>query len=89
MTTDISRLTISDEALKLAESITLADLLESPVTMADTVSMISNILRHGAQYNEIKENTDVLIELNIFRINQLIDSDTRTAIFHHLRDRRS
>jgi hypothetical protein len=89
MTTDISRLTISDEALKLAETITLADLLESPVTMADTVSMISNILRHGAQYNEIKENTDVLIELNIFRINQLIDSDTRTAIFHHLRDRRS
>ncbi|MFZ9866303.1 MAG: hypothetical protein ACO3EI_05705 [Candidatus Limnocylindrus sp.] len=89
MTTDISRLTISDEALKLAESITLADLLESPVTMADTVSLISNILRHGAQYNELKQDEDVQIELTMFRINQLIDSDTRTAIFHHLRDRRS
>ena len=89
MTTDISKIQISEAALELAEEITLADLLESPVSMADTVSMISNIIRHGNDYSDIKQTEDIAMELRVFRINQAIDSDTRTALFNHLRDRRT
>ena len=88
MTTELPKITFSKDVLALAGTITLADLLESPMTMADTVSMLSNISRHGGDYNHLKQDADFELELLLFRVNQMIDSDTRTALFHHLRDRR-
>jgi len=88
MTTDLPKLTFSKDLLALAGTITLADLLESPMTMADTVSMLSNVCRHGGDYNHLKQDADFELELLLFRVNQLIDGDTRTALFNHLRDRR-
>ena len=88
MTTDLPKLTFSKDLLALAGTITLADLLESPMTVADTVSMLSNIARHGGDYNHLKQEADFELELLLFRVNQLIDGDTRSALFSHLRDRR-
>ena len=80
---------VPDETVRLAERITLADLLDSPVTRADTVSMISNVIRHGGDYAPLKGEDDTLLELDLFRVHQSIDADTRNAIFQHLRDRRA
>ena len=79
---------VPDETVRLAERITLADLLDSPVTRADTVSMISNVIRHGGDYAPLKGEDDTLLELDLFRVHQSIDGDTRNALFSHLRDRR-
>ena len=88
MTTDFTTPALPDETIRLAERITLADLLDSPVTRADTVSMIANIIRHGGDYAPLKGEDDTLLELDLFRVHQSIDADTRNALFQHLRDRR-
>ena len=88
MTTDFTTPALPDETIRLAERITLADLLDSPVTRADTVSMISNVIRHGGDYAPLKGEDDTLLELDLFRVHQSIDADTRNALFSHLRDRR-
>ena len=88
MTTDFTTPELPDETIRLAERITLADLLDSPVTRADTVSMISNVIRHGGDYAPLKGEDDTLLELDLFRVHQSIDGDTRNALFSHLRDRR-
>ena len=88
MTTDFTTPALPDETIRLAERITLADLLDSPVTRADTVSMISNVIRHGGDYAPLKGEDDTLLELDLFRVHQSVDADTRNAIFQHLRDRR-
>ena len=88
MTTDFTTPALPDETIRLAERITLADLLDSPVTRADTVSMISNVIRHGGDYAPLKGEDDPLPELDLFRVQQSVDADTRNALFQHLRDRR-
>ena len=88
MTTDFTTPELPDETIRLAERITLADLLDSPVTRADTVSMISNVIRHGGDYAPLKGEDDTLLELDLFHVHQSIDADTRNALFSHLRDRR-
>ena len=88
MTTNLTIPELPDETIRLAERITLADLLDSPVTRADTVSMISNVIRHGGDYAPLKGEDDTLLELDLFRVHQSIDGDTRNALFSHLRDRR-
>ena len=88
MTTKFTVPELPDETVRLAERITLADLLDSPVSRADTVSMISNVIRHGGDYAPLKGEDDTLLELDLFRVHQSIDGDTRTALFNHLRDRR-
>ena len=88
MTTNLTIPELPDETIRLAERITLADLLDSPVTRADTVSMISNVIRHGGDYAPLKGEDDTLLELDLFRVHQSVDADTRNAIFQHLRDRR-
>ena len=89
MNNDISRITFSDDVMALAGTITLADLLESPMAMADTVSMIANITRHGGDYNHLKQDADYDLELLLFRISQSIDGQTRSLLFSHLRNRRN
>ena len=88
MTTNLTIPELPDETIRLAERITLADLLDSPVTRADTVSMIANVIRHGGDYAPLKGEDDTLLELDLFRVHQSIDADTRNALFSHLRDRR-
>ena len=88
MTTSFNIPELPDETIRLAERITLADLLDSPVTRADTVSMISNVIRHGGDYAPLKGEDDTLLELDLFRVHQSVDADTRNALFQHLRDRR-
>jgi len=88
MTTKFTIPELPDETIRLAERITLADLLDSPVTRADAVSMISNVIRHGADYAPLKGEDDTLLELDLFRVHQSVDADTRNALFQHLRDRR-
>ena len=88
MTTNLTIPELPDETIRLAERITLADLLDSPVTRADAVSMISNVIRHGGDYAPLKGEDDTLLELDLFRVHQSVDADTRNAIFQHLRDRR-
>jgi len=88
MTTNLTIPELPDETIRLAERITLADLLDSPVTRADTVSMISNVIRHGGDYAPLKGEDDTLLELDLFRVHQSVDADTRNALFQHLRDRR-
>ena len=80
---------VPDETVRLAERITLADLLDSPVTRADTVSMLSNVVRYGGDYASPKGEDDALLELDLFRVQKSIDGDTRRAIFQYLRDRRA
>ena len=89
MTTKFTIPELPDETIRLAERITLADLLDSPVTRADTVSMISNVIRHGGDYSPIKGEDDTLLELDLFRVHQAIDQDTRNELFQHIRDRRA
>ena len=88
MTTNFTIPELPDETVRLAERITLADLLDSPVTRADTVSMISNVIRHGGDYAPLKDEDDTRLELDLFRVHQSVDADTRNALFQHLRDRR-
>jgi len=88
MTTSFNIPELPDETIRLAERITLADLLDSPVTRADTVSMLSNVIRHGGDYAPLKGEDDTLLELDLFRVHQSVDADTRNALFQHLRDRR-
>lgn len=88
MTTKFTIPELPDETIRLAERITLADLLDSPVTRADAISMISNVIRHGGDYAPLKGEDDTLLELDLFRVHQSVDADTRNALFQHLRDRR-
>jgi len=89
MNNDFSRITFSDDVMALAGTITLADLLESPMAMADAVSMIANVARHGGEYNHLKQDTDYELELLLFRMIQSIDPETRNVLFSHLQKRRN
>lgn len=88
MTTDLTLPDLPDETIRLAERITLADLLDSPISKADAVSMVANVIRHGGDYAPLKGEDDTLLELDLFRVHQSVDADTRNALFQHLRDRR-
>jgi hypothetical protein len=72
----------------LAEDITLADLLDSPATACDAISLISNIINSGWMYADIKTANDISIERVLFTISQAYGVEARHYAFGHLRDRR-
>ena len=72
----------------LAEDITLADLLNSPSTVCDAISLISNIINHAWVYPDLKTPDDISLERDLFAISQAYGIDARRLAFDHLRQRR-
>lgn len=82
------RLPMPDRIRHLAEDITLADLLSSPSTVCDAISLISNILNNAWLYPELKQPADVSLERDLFTISQAYGVEARHLAFDHLRQRR-
>ena len=72
----------------LAEDITLADLLNSPSTVCDAISLISNIINHAWMYPDLMTPDDISLERDLFAISQAYGIDARRLAFDHLRQRR-
>lgn len=72
----------------LAEEITLADLLDSPSTVCDAISVICNVLNHGWLYTDLKTPDDISIERDLFTISQAYGIEARHLAFAHIRERR-
>ena len=72
----------------LAKEITLADLLDSPTTVCDAISLMCNIINSGWMYADIKNAHDISIERDLFTISQAYGVEARHYAFGHLRDRR-
>lgn len=72
---------LSAAALKLAGTITLADLLQNPVTECWTVSMIGNALRSAALSPELGTEQEDAQMMRLFKVNGLIDGDHRQECF--------
>jgi predicted Zn-dependent peptidase len=77
-----------DRIRQLAEEITLADLLCSPSTVCDAISLMSNILSNAWIYTDLKTPDDINLERDIFAVSQAYDGEPRRAAFEHLRQRR-
>ena len=73
---------------RLAKDITLADLLDSPATTCDAISLMCNIINSGWMYADIKNANDISIERDLFTISQAYGVEARHYAFGHLRDRR-
>ena len=82
------RLVMPERIRKLAENVTLADLLDSPTTASDAISLISNIVNHGWVYAELKSPDDLSIERDLFAISQAYGIESRHLAFNHMRERR-
>jgi len=82
------RLPMPNRIRDLAEEITLADLLNSPSTVCDAISLMSNILNHAWVYSDIKTPDDISLERDLFTISQAYSIETRRLAFDHLRQRR-
>lgn len=72
----------------LAKDITLADLLDSPATACDAISLMSNIINSGWMYADIKSQDEISLERDLFTISQAYGVEARHYAFGHLRDRR-
>ena len=72
----------------LAKDITLADLLDSPATACDAISLICNILNNAWLYADLKTPDDISLERDLFTISQAYGIEARHLAFSHLRDRR-
>jgi len=77
-----------DRIRALAEEITLADLLCSPSTVCDAISLMSNILNNAWIYTDLKTPDDINLERDLFAVSQAYDGDPRRTAFDHLRQRR-
>ena len=77
-----------DRIRQLAEDITLADLLCSPSTVCDAISLMSNILNNAWIYNDLKTPDDISLERDIYAVSQAYNGEPRHAAFEHLRQRR-
>lgn len=73
---------------QLAEEITLADLLDSPSTVCDALSLMSNIINHAWVYPDLKTPDDISLEQDLFTISQAYGMEARRLAFDHLRQRR-
>jgi len=73
---------------ELAEDITLADLLDSPVMVCDAISLMANIINNGWFYSEIQSSADLSIQHDLYAISQSYGAQARRLAFSHLRDRR-
>jgi hypothetical protein len=82
------RLPMPDRVRELAEEITLADLLSSPSTVCDAISLMSNIINHAWVYPELKTPDDISLERDLFTISQAYGVEARRLAFDHLRQRR-
>lgn len=82
------RLPMPDRIRELAEDITLADLLASPSTVCDAISLICNILNNAWLYADLKTPDDISLERDLFTISQAYGIEARHLAFSHLRDRR-
>lgn len=82
------RLPMPDRIRGLAEDITLADLLNSPSTVCDAISVISNILNNAWLYADLKQPEDISLERDLFTISQAYGVEARHLAFDHLRQRR-
>lgn len=72
----------------LASEITLADLLDSPTTVCDAISMICNIINSSWCYALDKTPREIATEMDLFTISQAYGVEARHYAFGHLRDRR-
>lgn len=82
------KINISDEVLDLAEDITLADLLQSPIAVCDTISLLYNIINSTNVYGDHASPDDAALELSCYRLVKLLGNRARQLSFDHLRDRR-
>jgi len=73
---------------QLAEEITLADLLDSPSTVCDALSLMANIINHAWVYPDLKTPDDISLERDLFTISQAYGLEARRHAFEHLRQRR-
>ena len=72
---------LTDDALKTASRITLADLLECPITQCWAISMICNSLKSSTKFDDIAEEEDELLAFRLFKINNTLDATERQASF--------
>lgn len=72
----------------LAKEITLADLLDSPTTVCDAISLMCNIISNSWCYTQQKTSREIAIEMDLFTISQAYGVEARHLAFGHLRDRR-
>ena len=79
---------IKDSTLDLAESITLADLLENVHTHDDTVSMLANVSKYLAHINADLGPDDEELAFDLHRVSMTISNEEKNQAFQRLRDRR-
>lgn len=79
---------VPDRIREMAEDITLADLLNSPVMACDAISLIANIITNAWFYSDLKTAEELSIERDLFAISQAYGVQARQLAFSHLRDRR-
>jgi hypothetical protein len=72
---------LTDDALKTASRITLADLLECPITQCWTISMICNALKSSTKFGGVTEEEDEILAFRLFKINNALDQAERQAAF--------
>ena len=82
------RLPMPDRVRELAEEITLGDLLNSPSTVCDAISLMANIINHAWVYGDLKTPDDISLERDLFTISQAYGLEARRNAFEHLRQRR-
>ncbi len=82
------RLPMPDRVRELAEEITLGDLLNSPSTVCDAISLMANIINHAWVYGNLKTPDDISLERDLFTISQAYGLEARRNAFEHLRQRR-
>ena len=77
-----------DRVRELAEEITLGDLLNSPSTVCDAISLMANIINHAWVYEDLKTPDDISLERDLFTISQAYGIEARRLAFDHLSRRR-
>jgi len=70
-----------DELLNLASKISLADLLDSPLTQCWAVSCITSAIGTNAFRNDTLTEKDELIEVKLIKLAKMLPYEEKTHLF--------
>ena len=75
---------IPDEALSVAEQITLKDLLNSPSCQCFMVSALGNSVQNSHKFHEVTTEMDDILQFRLLRVFNAIPYKTRRDCFNEV-----
>ena len=79
---------LSVVTLKMAEDISLSELLASPSTSDEAISFLANACKKLAAEHATLDDCDQELEVELQRINLSIDNRIRQEAFYRIKERR-